>query len=68
MIAAFDVAVDEGDTGFARRFYRAALDREILLRPIGNTVYFMPPYVISADECAFLAQCAFDALEAALAR
>ncbi len=68
MIAAFDVAVHAGDTGFARRFYRAALDREILLRPIGNTVYFMPPYVISADECAFLAQRAFDALEAALAR
>ena len=68
MIAAFDVDVDQGDSGFSRRFYRAALEREVLLRPIGKTVYFMPPYVISEDECAFLAQRAFAALEAALAR
>ena len=64
MIAAFDVDTD--DAGFSRRFYRAALDREILLRPIGNTVYFMPPYVITAEQCGFLVERAADALEAAL--
>ena len=32
------------------RVYRHALEREALLRPIGNTVYFMPPYVITPDE------------------
>jgi adenosylmethionine-8-amino-7-oxononanoate aminotransferase len=47
MIWAFDVASD--DPLFARSFHRAALDRELLLRPLGNTVYFMPPYVI--EEC-----------------
>ena len=64
MIAAFDVATD--DLGFSRRFYRAALDREVLLRPIGNTVYFMPPYVITSEQCSFLADRATQALEAAL--
>jgi adenosylmethionine-8-amino-7-oxononanoate aminotransferase len=64
MILAFDVASD--DPEFSRKFYRAALVREILLRPIGNTVYFMPPYVISDEECAFLAQRAGEALTAAL--
>jgi adenosylmethionine---8-amino-7-oxononanoate aminotransferase len=64
MIAAFDVVSD--DAQFSRKFYRAALDREILLRPIGNTVYVMPPYVISRDECAFLAERAAQALEATL--
>jgi len=64
MIAAFDVDTD--DPGFSRRFYRAALDREILLRPIGNTVYFMPPYVISAEQCGFLVDRAGQALETAL--
>ncbi|WP_301101184.1 adenosylmethionine--8-amino-7-oxononanoate transaminase [Propionivibrio sp.] len=64
MIAAFDVVSD--DPQFSSRFYRAALDREILLRPIGNTVYVMPPYVISREECAFLAGRAEQALDAAL--
>lgn len=53
MIAAFDV--DTGDPGFARRFFSLALEREILLRPLGNTVYFMPPYVIDDDEIRLLA-------------
>jgi adenosylmethionine-8-amino-7-oxononanoate aminotransferase len=35
-----------------RRFYREALARELLLRPIGNTVYFMPPYILSDEEDA----------------
>ena len=40
---------------FARRFSAAALERELLLRPIGNTVYFMPPYVIDEEQCQLLA-------------
>ena len=64
MIAAFDVVSD--DPQFSRRFYRQALANEILLRPIGNTVYFMPPYVISPEQCAFLVARATAALEAAL--
>jgi adenosylmethionine-8-amino-7-oxononanoate aminotransferase len=64
MIAAFDVRSD--DTQFSERFYRQALAREILLRPIGNTIYFMPPYVISHEECEFLVARAIAALDAAL--
>ncbi len=30
--------------------YQIALKKGVLLRPLGNTVYFMPPYVISHDE------------------
>ena len=52
MIWAFDV--DTSDAGFARNFYRAALSQELLLRPIGNTVYFMPPYVIDNGEIELL--------------
>ncbi|MDH4106658.1 MAG: adenosylmethionine--8-amino-7-oxononanoate transaminase [Gammaproteobacteria bacterium] len=32
------------------RVYRHALEHEMLLRPLGNVVYFMPPYVITPDE------------------
>jgi len=48
MIWAFEVATAERD--FARRAFELALSRGVLLRPIGNTVYFMPPYVISDGE------------------
>lgn len=63
MIHAFDV---DADQGFGRRFYREALKRELLLRPIGNTVYVMPPYVLGDEESAFLAKNTSEALEAAL--
>jgi adenosylmethionine-8-amino-7-oxononanoate aminotransferase len=62
MIAAFDVATD--DPYFSRTFYRAALDREALIRPIGNTVYLMPPYIISDEEIAQLSR----AIDAALSK
>lgn len=48
MIAAFDVKSRRQD--FQQVFYQAALARGLLLRPIGNTVYLMPPYVISESE------------------
>ena len=44
MIWAFDVS--DAAPGFAARFHRAALEKGVLLRPIGNTVYLMPPYVL----------------------
>jgi adenosylmethionine-8-amino-7-oxononanoate aminotransferase len=35
------------------RLAAAFLDRGLLLRPLGNVVYFMPPYVISEEETAW---------------
>ena len=60
MIWAFDVDTD--DPAFARKFYHSALERELLLRPIGNTVYFMPPYVITDADMDFLVIRALDVL------
>ncbi|RQU91828.1 adenosylmethionine--8-amino-7-oxononanoate transaminase [Burkholderia cenocepacia] len=64
---AFDVALD-GDAarGFSRRFFEHALERELLLRPIGTTVYLMPPYVMNDDDIAWLAQRTRDTLDATL--
>ncbi|MGB9355454.1 MAG: aminotransferase class III-fold pyridoxal phosphate-dependent enzyme, partial [Azonexus sp.] len=64
MIAAFDVATD--DPHFSRRFYRAALEREALIRPIGNTVYLMPPYIVGDEEIAHLGATTLGALLEAL--
>jgi adenosylmethionine---8-amino-7-oxononanoate aminotransferase len=65
MIFAWDVATSLPD--FARRYARQALAQGLLLRPIGNTLYAMPPYVISESEGEQLAHGALTALEATLA-
>ena len=52
MIWAFDA--DAIQPQFARTFFAAALVQGVLLRPIGNTVYFMPPYVVTDEEFAKL--------------
>jgi adenosylmethionine-8-amino-7-oxononanoate aminotransferase len=58
MIWAFDAAIDDPARAgaFSRRFFTEALQRELLLRPIGRTVYLMPPYVLTDDEIDGLAQ------------
>jgi adenosylmethionine-8-amino-7-oxononanoate aminotransferase len=61
MVVAFDVKTD--DALFARRFAERATGKELLLRPIGNTVYFMPPYVISDEEIDLLASRTLETLE-----
>lgn len=52
MIWAFDVITSSSK--FQQDFYQQALSQGLLLRPIGNTVYFMPPYVISESEIDFM--------------
>ena len=41
------------------RAYQHALSRGVLLRPLGNVIYFMPPYVITEDEINFMTQVAW---------
>lgn len=64
MIWAFDVDTD--DPGFRRRFYDAALVNRVLLRPLGNTVYFMPPYILESEEMELLVNATLAALDEAL--
>ena len=47
--------------------YRHGLKRGVLLRPLGNVVYFMPPYVITADEIEFMATVAKEGIALATA-
>lgn len=55
MICAFEVK-PAVVAGFSRRFFAEALQHELLLRPIGTTVYWMPPYVLTDDEVAWLGE------------
>jgi adenosylmethionine-8-amino-7-oxononanoate aminotransferase len=47
--------------------YRHALEQGALLRPLGDVIYFMPPYVIQPEEIDFLAQVARDGIDHAVA-
>ena len=39
----------------------------MLLRPVGNVVYFMPPYVITPEEIDFMVQVAAEGIDLATA-
>lgn len=54
MIHAFDVQTE--NVNFSRDCYAAALQQGLLLRPISNTVYWMPPYSISDAEITTMIQ------------
>ena len=58
MIWAFDAQVEDPSLAatFSRRFFASALKHELLLRPIGTTVYLMPPYVLSDADTGLLAE------------
>ncbi len=47
------------------RVYRHGLSRGVLLRPLGNVVYFMPPYVVTPDEIRLMADVAGEAIDIA---
>ncbi len=47
------------------RMYRAALAAGVLLRPLGDVLYWMPPYCIDDDQLALLARATHIALEEA---
>ena len=63
MIVAFELARN-GDrrTPFAAaqriglRAYRAALERGVVLRPLGDILYWMPPYCVDEPQLALLAE------------
>ncbi len=52
MIFAWEVNTTRVD--FARWCFAQALAGELLLRPIGHTLYVMPPYIVTDDEMTLL--------------
>ena len=73
LIAAFDLVADKASgTAYAgaerrgRRFYRHALERGVLLRPLGDTVYFLPPCCINESDIDLMVDVAFEAIDVAI--
>jgi len=72
MILAIELARDGvGKQPFAaeerrgQRAYRRALERGVLLRPLGDVLYWMPPYCIDNQQLELLASVTAEAIEAA---
>lgn len=47
--------------------YRHAIASGVLLRPLGNVIYFMPPYIVSDDEIGRMVTVAREGLDLAVA-
>ena len=63
-LAALDILPGDSSEGgyldaIGPRLYAEFLERDILLRPLGNVLYFLPPYVINDEEIHRV----FDAIE-----
>lgn len=55
-IWAFDVKAEHAPARFAELFHWAGRRHELLIRPIGRTIYLMPPYLLNAEHAQFLAE------------
>ena len=53
MISAFDILNAKYERAGLEVFKRA-LKKDLLLRPLGNTIYFMPPYVITKEQISYV--------------
>jgi len=47
------------------KVYLHGLENEVLLRPLGNVIYFMPPYVITPEEIELMTRVAKEGIEIA---
>jgi adenosylmethionine-8-amino-7-oxononanoate aminotransferase len=56
MILAFDIKPEHLFENFSKEFFVNALNQGVLVRPIGSTIYIMPPYIINDDEITHLSK------------
>jgi adenosylmethionine-8-amino-7-oxononanoate aminotransferase len=71
MIAAVELVADKEtkeEFPFEKRvgyqIYQEGLKRGVLMRPLGNVIYFIPPLVISTDEIKMMIDTAYDCIQA----
>jgi adenosylmethionine---8-amino-7-oxononanoate aminotransferase len=62
MIAAFDIEGFDPKRRIGLDIYRYGLSQGVLLRPLGATIYVMPPYIISQKELDKVFDTAFEAV------
>ena len=63
MIVAFELGDYPPEQRVNLQIYRYALEHGVLMRPLGNVIYFMPPYTITQDEIRTMFGVAREAIE-----
>jgi adenosylmethionine-8-amino-7-oxononanoate aminotransferase len=64
MIWAFDL--DGATKKIIKKISSKAMNRGLLIRPIGHTIYFMPPYVINHDEINFMIDTTLEVIQSSI--
>jgi len=62
MVAAVELDGYDASERIGLKVYQYGLDHGVLLRPLGNIVYFMPPYIITREEIDVMMDTAYDAI------
>ncbi len=63
MICAVELKGYEPKDRIGLKVYQYGLDNGVLLRPLGDVVYFMPPYIITKEECDKMMDTAYEAIK-----
>jgi adenosylmethionine-8-amino-7-oxononanoate aminotransferase len=62
MIAVIELEGYDPKERVGLKIFQAALKKEVLLRPLGNIIYVMPPYVITQEELQKVFDVAYEAI------
>jgi len=62
MIAALDIKGYKPEDRIGLQVYTYGLQNGVILRPLGNTIYFMPPYIIKQEELDRVFDVAYNAI------
>ncbi len=63
MVSALTIKDYKPSDRIGLQVYKYALQNGVLLRPLGNTIYFMPPYIITYKEIDKVFEVAYEAIE-----
>ncbi|ADV46688.1 adenosylmethionine--8-amino-7-oxononanoate transaminase [Nitratifractor salsuginis] len=63
MIAAVEMIDYPAQERKGLEVYRYGLEHEVLLRPLGNVIYFMPPYVITEEQIDLMMEVAYEGMK-----
>jgi len=66
MICAIELNGYKPEDRVGLRVYQYGLEHGVLLRPLGHIIYFMPPYIITKDECDKMMDTAYEAIKVLL--
>jgi adenosylmethionine-8-amino-7-oxononanoate aminotransferase len=62
MVAAVELSGYDAVERVGLRIYRYGLEQGVLLRPLGNVIYFMPPYIITEREIDRMMSVAYEGI------